>query len=118
MVLMKIDEFLDTETPGKQFGSSDVCYAAKTNWENLGKGPPGSRSKDNARTANTGNWENFAQRERGKGRKGKERNANMENEERIIGDNEVDPERSEIDPELGEEFWGRKFYCQWRRTFK
>ena len=42
----------------------------------------------------------------------------MENEERIIGDNEVDPERSEIDPELGEEFWGRKFYCQWRRTFK
>ena len=41
MDLREIDEFLDTETPGKQFGPSDVYDAAKTNWANLGKGPPG-----------------------------------------------------------------------------
>ena len=64
MVLRRIDEFLGTETTGKQVGPSDVCDAERTNWANLGKGHPVSRSKDNARTANTGNWENFARRER------------------------------------------------------
>ena len=41
MVLREIGEFLDTETPVKQFGSSDVYDATKTNWANAGKGPPG-----------------------------------------------------------------------------
>ena len=41
MDLRKIDEFLDTETPGEKLGQSDVYDAAKTNWANLGKGPPG-----------------------------------------------------------------------------
>ena len=70
MGLGKIDEFLDAETPCKQFGPSGVYDATKTNWGNLGKGHPGSRSKDISRTTNTGNWENFARRERGKGKKG------------------------------------------------
>ena len=38
--LRRVDEFLNTETPGKQFGTSDVYDATKTNWANLGKGPP------------------------------------------------------------------------------
>ena len=59
LFLSKIDEFLDTETPGMQFGPSDVYDATKTNWGNLGKGAPGSRSEDNARTANAGSWGKF-----------------------------------------------------------
>merc|ERR1712112_50408 len=47
LFLRGIDEFLDTETPGRQFGLSEVYDAKKPNWANLGKGPPGSRSKDN-----------------------------------------------------------------------
>ena len=68
-MLSKIGGYLDTETPGKQFGLSDVYDATKTNWGDIGKGPPGSRGKDNARTANTGNWGNFSQREKEKGEK-------------------------------------------------
>ena len=86
-----------------------VYDAAKTNWANLGKGHPGSRSKDNARTANTGDWGNFVQRERGKGRKGRERNANMANGERTMGGNELDPERNEIDHEFSGECWDVNF---------
>ena len=56
--LRRICEFLNTETPGKQFGTSDV-YDAKTNWGNLGEGHPGSRSKDNDRTHNVSNWGKF-----------------------------------------------------------
>jgi len=37
MGLGKIDEFLDAETPCKQFGPSGVYDATKTNWGNLGK---------------------------------------------------------------------------------
>ena len=59
MDLGKIDEFLDTETPGKKFGPSGVYDATKTRWVNLRKGHPGPRSKDNARTANTSNWGKF-----------------------------------------------------------
>ena len=74
------------------------------------KGPrDGSRSKDNDRTTNTSNWENFAQRERVKGRKGNERNANMTNEERIMGGNEIDPERVETDPESCVGCWDVNF---------
>ena len=91
-----------------QFGLSDVCDAAETNWANLGKCLPGSRSKDNARTANTGNCGNFAQRERGKG-KGRERNANMANEERTMGGNDFDPERNERDDEFPVECWDVNF---------
>ena len=40
LFLSKIEEFLDTETPGKQFELSDVYDAAKTNWGILGKGHP------------------------------------------------------------------------------
>ena len=82
LFISKIDDFLDTETPGKQFGLSDVYDATKTNWGNVGKGPPGSRVKDNARTNNTGNWGIFALREGGKGKTGRERSANVTNEER------------------------------------
>ena len=71
MVLRGIDEFLDTETPGRQFGSSDVYDAAKTNWGNLGKGHPGSRSKDISRTTNTGNCEISREEKEDKERKEK-----------------------------------------------
>ena len=57
LFLSKIDEFVDTETPGIQFGTSGVYDATKTNWANIGNGPPGSRSKDNARNKNTGEKE-------------------------------------------------------------
>ena len=40
LFLRKIDEFLDTETPGKKFGLSDVYDTTKTNWGDLGKGHP------------------------------------------------------------------------------
>ena len=62
--LRAIGEFLDTETHVGQFGYTGVYDATKTNWANVGRGPPGARSKDNDRAANTGNWESFAMRER------------------------------------------------------
>ena len=105
--LRRIDEFLNTESPDKQFGTSDVYDATKTNWGNLGKGPPGSRSKDNARTPNVSNWGSFAHQERGKGRRGKERNANITNGERNTEENEIDPEqeRNETGTESMGEHW-------------
>ena len=45
LFLSEIGEFSDIETPGKQFGLSDVYYSTKTNWANVGKGPPGSRGE-------------------------------------------------------------------------
>ena len=95
--------FSDTETLGGQFGLSDVYDAAKTNWGNIGKGPPGSRGEDNARNNNTGNWKSLALRERGKGKKGRERNANVTNEERTTEENENDPGRNAIENEFSEE---------------
>ena len=81
----------------------------KTNWANIGKGPPGSRGGDNDRTNNTRSWESFAMRESGKGKKGRERNANVTNEERATEENEYDPEINEIENEFSEEQWEVNF---------
>ena len=62
--LRRICEFLNTETPGAQFGTSDVYDATETNWANLGKWNPGPSSKANARTPNVSNSESLTQQER------------------------------------------------------
>ena len=69
--LRQIDEYLDTESLGEQFGGvvgwgADVYDNAKLNSANISR-IPGSRGKANARDY------------RGKGRKGNRRDANLTN---------------------------------------
>ena len=66
--LWRMNEFSNADARGKQIGESDVYDVTKTNWENVGKGPPGAGSKDNARTTNGSSWGSSVQQERGKGK--------------------------------------------------
>ena len=100
LFLSKIGEFSDTETPGRQFGLSDVYDAAKTNWANLGKGPPGPRGEITLEPIIPVIGGSFALGERGKGKTGRERSANVTNEERTTEESEYGPEGNEIENEF------------------
>ena len=90
-----MDEYLNTDALGKQFGEVGCYYNARINFPNSGKGLPGSRGKDNARIASVQNWSMFAQQERGERRKGNIRNANVTNGEEPARENEEGIEKEE-----------------------
>ena len=102
-----MDEYLNTDALGKQFGEVGCYYNARINFPNSGKGLPGSRGKDNARIASVQNWSMFAQQERGERRKGNIRNANVTNGEEPNWKNE-DPQEQGVNDYYQEDWEGRR----------
>ena len=64
--LRRMDEYLNKEALGKQFGQAGVYDNAKINFPNPWEELTGSRIKDNARIVNVQKWGKFPHQERGK----------------------------------------------------